>query len=366
VLLTGGHRYGAFSTDYLTSSELYDPLEGTWTGVPTMTNGRAWNGLAVLNDGRVLAAGLDSMSSMSAQLYDPSLDGWTSAPATAASHQWSTTTRLGNGKVLVAGTTGTDVPTSAELYDPAANSWSSVGDASSVRSDHTATVLADGRVLIIGGRSTGMIAAPVDTITIFDPVANTWTPRTSMSVARFAHTATLLGDGSVLVTGGRNLTGYLASTEIYTPTTNTWISRAPMSGALAEHTATLMLNGKVLVAGGHNNGTYATTPQVYDAATNSWNNTSPIPARAGHVAIATNDSTVLLIGGFNGSLSSPTALASVMGYIPLSNLWLTGIQSMSTARRIPLVTELADGRVMVTGGIGFGGSYLSSSEIFYP
>jgi N-acetylneuraminic acid mutarotase len=365
VLITGGHEYGPFSTNYLASSELYDPWTTTWRPAAGMTSGRAWNGLAVLNDGRVLAAGLDSSGSTSAQLYDPSLNGWASAASTTAGHAWSTTTRLGNGKVLVAGTTLTTPLTSAELYDPAGNSWSSVGAASSVRSDHTATVLADGRVLIVGGRSTGAIPAPVNTVTIFDPATNLWTVKASMSVARVNHAAALLGNGKVLVTGGFNVGGYLSSSEIYDPGTNTWTSAAPMNSARAEHTLTLMVNGKVLVAGGHDSSTYSTVPQVYDPGLNTWNNTPSIAARAGHVAIELNDSSILVAGGFNGTLGSPTVLATALLYYPLSNVWVTA-SSLSTARRIPLATELGDGRVLVTGGFGSGGSLLTSSEIYSP
>ncbi|WP_437593625.1 kelch repeat-containing protein [Sorangium sp. So ce1000] len=365
VLLTGGHKYGAFSTDYLASSELYDPWTTTWRPAAGTTNGRAWNGLAVLNDGRVLAAGLDSSTSSSPQIYDPSVNGWTSAATPAVSHSWSTTTRLGNGKVLLAGTTLAVTTDSAELYDPAGNSWSPVGAASSSRSDHTATVLSDGRVLIVGGRSTGGTPVPLNTVTIFDPATTMWTVKASMSVARVNHAATLLGNGKVLVTGGFNVGGYLNSSEIYDPGTNTWTSAAPMNSARAEHTLTLMLNGKVLVAGGHDSSTYSTVPQVYDPGLNTWNNTTSITARAGHVAIELNDSSILVVGGFNGSFSSPTVLASALIYYPLSNVWSTA-QSLSTARRIPLATELGDGRVLVTGGFGSGGTMLSSSEIYSP
>jgi len=45
--------------------------------------------------------------------------------------------------------------------------------------------------------------------------AGTWSPTDSMSTARFVHTATLLSDGRVLVTGGHNGDIALASAEIF-------------------------------------------------------------------------------------------------------------------------------------------------------
>src|SRR5262249_4102017 len=79
-----------------------------------------------------------------------------------------------------------------------------------------------------------------------------WTSAASMASSRMGHTATLLGNGKVLVAGGTNGTSPVASAELYDPATNTWSAAAPMSAARQYHTATLLPNGKVLVAGGTN------------------------------------------------------------------------------------------------------------------
>jgi len=65
------------------------------------------------------------------------------------------------------------------------------------------------------------------------------------------HSAILLANGMVLVTGGYNSSsGYLASAELYNPTSGTWTRLAgTMSTERSQHTAVLLLNGKVLVAG---------------------------------------------------------------------------------------------------------------------
>ena len=76
-----------------------------------------------------------------------------------------------------------------------------------------------------------------------------WVQLANMGVGRTYHTATLLNNGKVLVTGGSS-GGTLNSPEIYDPSTNTWQFAAPMGSARSLHSATLMQNGKVLVAGG--------------------------------------------------------------------------------------------------------------------
>jgi hypothetical protein len=73
-----------------------------------------------------------------------------------------------------------------------------------------------------------------------------------MSDARGVHTATLLGNGKVLLAGGANDDGShaLASAELYDPASNSWAPAGAMTAARDSHTATLLGDGKVLVAGG--------------------------------------------------------------------------------------------------------------------
>jgi Galactose oxidase, central domain len=78
-----------------------------------------------------------------------------------------------------------------------------------------------------------------------------------MKYVRSQETATLMPEGNVLVTGGAESTdksGYsepaLNSTEMYDPATNSWWALAPMTTARELHSATLLPDGDVLVTGG--------------------------------------------------------------------------------------------------------------------
>jgi len=77
-----------------------------------------------------------------------------------------------------------------------------------------------------------------------------------MGTARFAHTATLLPNGKVLITGGfasaqvNQQAKSLASSEVYDPATGTFSSGGDMTVARGGHTATLLQDGTLLVAGG--------------------------------------------------------------------------------------------------------------------
>ena len=94
-----------------------------------------------------------------------------------------------------------------------------------------------------------------------------FTNTASMNTARVQHTATLLGDGRVLVTGGAP---FLTNTEVYDPATAKWTLTAPMHFGRDNHTATLLNNGKVLVAG------VPATAELYDPAKGIWTTTGDL------------------------------------------------------------------------------------------
>ena len=196
--------------------------------------------------------------------------GPTDATASMASARYyHTATPLPNGKVLITGGhNGMTVVATAEIFDPAGNAgagtFSATASMASARYGHTATLLPNGKVLISGGWDA---AVPVGTAEIFDPAGNagagTFTATASMASTRYYHTATLLANGKVLITGGWDgATPVVATAEIFDPAGNagagTFTATASMSSARYVHTATLLPNGKVLITGGLGAGVLAT------------------------------------------------------------------------------------------------------------
>jgi N-acetylneuraminic acid mutarotase len=213
-----------------------------------------------LPDGTVLVVGGSDGSSAlkSAEIYDPGTGTWTAVAGTATGRYSHTITLLLNGEVLVAGGLGSagQPVASVEKYTPATlpsiGSWSPTGGLNTARHVHTATLLQDGKILVTGGNDGGF--NPLASSELYNPTAETWTSTSgSLGVARGYHTATLLSDGSVMVVGGFGVAWDLASSEIFNPTSKTW---SPSAGSLStsrnQHTATLLNDGTVVVAFGQN------------------------------------------------------------------------------------------------------------------
>ena len=134
------------------------------------------------------------------------------------------------------------------------------------RESHTATLLNDGSVLITGGHKGRRAAITIySNAELYNPSTGTFSPTANMSVRRHKHDAALLPDGKVLVVGGsaeRDREGAYASAEIYdhrtgrfTPTVNMNVKRYKHRG-----TTVLLPSGQTLIAGGSN------TAELYDPA----------------------------------------------------------------------------------------------------
>ncbi len=117
---------------------------------------------------------------------------------------------------------------------------------------HTATLLQDGRVLVTGGRSPQ--DSVYDSAETYDPTTGKFRSAGSMAEGRQQHTATLLPDGRIFIVGGYWSDGHdyrvLSSTEMFDPATGQFSSTGSMGAPRYEHTATLLNDGQVLIAGG--------------------------------------------------------------------------------------------------------------------
>jgi hypothetical protein len=143
---------------------------------------------------------------------------------------------------------------SSELYDPSTGTFAATGSMPARVYQHTATLLANGMVLVAGGDTAEMESRIPSRAYLYDPTTGEFAWAGSMTAGRARHTATLLSNDKVLVTGGR--TGgigsyhFLSTAELYDPSTGTFAATGSMSTERENHTATSLSNGRVLIAGG--------------------------------------------------------------------------------------------------------------------
>jgi hypothetical protein len=222
----------------LASAELYDPKTGKFSPTGSMAQGRNWATATLLSDGRVLVVGglVDgTLTLSSAEVYDPATGSFSPTGSMPDARFLSSSTLLADGRVLISGGllmnggSRADVP-SALLYQPRTGQFIKTGALTQPRDTATATRLQDGLVLVAGGftwpsdvpaSAKGPVSVSVSSVEIYDPNTGKFSDAGSMTIARAAHTATLLPDGRILIAGGIDMTtttaDELGSAELYQP-----------------------------------------------------------------------------------------------------------------------------------------------------
>lgn len=344
-----------------------------------MSSGRSTHTATSLADGRVLLAGGYDFASpiTSADLFDPRTDAFTATGQMATARGFDTATLLLDGRVLFAGgnpftwTFPGPFIASAELYDPTTGTFGPTGSLATARNLHTATLLTDGRVLITGGNDTyGHSLASAE---LYDPKTGTFSPTGSMTTPRGFHSAARLPDGRVLIAGGGSAgwTGghFVASAEVYDPATGTFTATGPMTVDRALHATTLLADGRVLVAGGFNNDNGGSkslaSAEVYDPESGTFAATgSMADERTFDAAVLLTDGRVLITGGVRNGWDYANLLDSAEIYDPGTGTFTT-IGPMSGMRVSPTATLLPDGRVLIAGGYN-GSVDDDSAEVYDP
>lgn len=129
-------------------------------------------------------------------------------------------------------------------------------------------------------------------------------PLVDLSQARSGHTATMLSDGKILITGGNSTSGILSSVEIFDPDTLTSSSSInQLTTARTDHTATLLPDTEALLVAGKDPLGTSFTAELFDLSLGTFGPLSNTlkGLRSGHSATGLPDGRVLIVGGADGS-----------------------------------------------------------------
>lgn len=366
---------------------------------------RAAHAMALLSDGRVLVSGgfrflgtgaatrLEYLRST--EIYDPRTGLFTAGPPMSVSRAYHSATRvpgtpytvLAGGETLVSrdGVSAIDAVRLADIFDETTNEMLPPVQLGQARSRHVAAAgQLGGRVVLAGGYDAA--GTPLATTELFDPDALSFRPGPTLPAPR-ADAALLAGpSGALYVIGGTDGTALVQRTDILVPagaddyrlgattTLNLTTGRASPLAALA--------GDRILVTGGFGRAFDRSQQPAFDAALASTEllrtvegtaspTSATLSARRGYGgAVALLDGTVLVAGGGETDPQGATRLvtsADVLLTTTQGDLAVSPVNlPMRVARERARYQLLADGTVLVTGGITTGRVSLKSAEVFQP
>jgi Kelch motif protein/galactose oxidase-like protein len=232
-------------------------------------------------------------------------------------------------------------------------SFGRVGNLLQARAGAQATLLSDGTVLVTGGYQPCPLGATCPSSEIALASAERFDPQTSqftavdgmLSAHDSSHRAVRLADGRVLVIGGYGVRGV----EIFDPSTRQFTPAGVLSRGPGGFTATLLHDGRVLVAGGQNPGEIAPTAsaELFDPASGRSVATGTMTTpRFGHAAVLLPDGRVAILGGRG---SGGQELQSVEIYDPQAGTF-SPAGGLVQGRANMAASLLPDGRILVAGG----------------
>jgi len=267
LMVVGGHL---FDSEGIKQSTIYDPVAKTWSPAPLMNDGRWYPTSVTLSDGSVLvcSGSFTTAVPMPPPNNRPILTN--SIPQLWNNSPWTTLTSKSDlplyprmhlapdGRVFMSGTNAE----SFFLDTRHPGTWTPSSTRNAGNRDYCPSVMYDvGKIVYIGGGNDFNTNLPTNIVEVIDlqQSAPAWREVKPMHFRRRQHNATLLPDGTVLVTGGTQGPGFNDLTpgqpihvaELWDPVSEQWTLLTEEKNDRCYHsTAVLLPDATVLSAGG--------------------------------------------------------------------------------------------------------------------
>lgn len=301
---------------------------------------------------------------------------WQAAAPMGRERQGFEAVLLGDGTVLAVGSRS-DCPGGAEpgseiaeVYDPVANSWSEVESLNRSRKNPAMVGMANGSGLVLGGVNSEDM--PFSSTKIFDPVTRAWTDGPLLEYARGRPRAVRLDDGRVLVVSADGPDAFVTTAELSGSNPARWSLVRSLPSRVDVLELVALRGGRALAIGlDGRDSDPGPAALIYDPGENAWTAAESL-ARARAAYVALKDGSVLAIGGSGGGElwgDTRAVIGDVARFDPATGRW-SPVAPMTTPRYWLQATVLADGRVLVAGGVTEGPTGeqvpLRSTELYDP
>ena len=341
----------------------YDPETDSWT--PTFTNNEPsahffpsviWTGSQMI----VWGGGISNIGGR----YDPMLDAWRqtstlNAPMPRYRHAavWT------GSRMIVWGGAGyngfADYHDTGGRYDPVADTWTPTSTLHVPLRRSSPAVIWTGSLMIVWGGSTRLSPndqlMSLDTGGRYDPRTDTWIWTSTLNAPSSRHWPTAIWTGSLMVVwGGITSFGPGDTGGRYDPLTDTWTSTSTLNSPSPRYGHTAVWTGSQMVIWGGigwNPLTYLDTGGRYDPTVDSWTSTSTLDApsgRADHLAVWTGSRMIVWGGRDNANVPFATGGR----YEPATDAWTpTTMQNAPPGRYLAAAIWTGD-MMIIWGGSG--------------
>lgn len=231
----------------------------------------------------------------------------------------------------------------AAVASAQSTTWTVTTESPTQRADHTATLLGNGKVLIAGGGASWT--------ELYEPASASWSDTSNYPRTALYQTANLLANGKVLLAAGSGASPAVNTADLYDPTTNTWSNTGDLTQPRYWHSSVRLANGKILVMGGKSDAsTFLTSTEIYDPATGTWSTTgNMLTPRALFPAVLLASGKVLVAGGYTTGPNNTVKTANAELYDPATGSWAAA-GPLGDVRAEGLMQRLNDGRILLAGG----------------